>query len=510
MQKVDVVSYDDGVVSAFLLGHFETVCEHLTAVLDADNLPSLEQVCLLFFAQIRLEDTSQIQILLHKLKLLPKTDYFLPLHALIDIYSGFLSYVNQSGDVTFQEVLTQAERIDHPWVHLFLTYYRYRYYLNEMNFEAALNCLTDLLKRAEALRFTYFVMECYLELAKLHFLRMDLGLSLNYLKRVITAIKEEPLLHHSRLLIPCSGSLIQIHYIVNEPEELYALLDNWKPLQSHTLKHAYSNLPLMIESLTYIRAFEQVSHLISVFKGYAEEKHQKAVSQYISAYLEPFVSLHQAIHNADQGALMQLKHYWDHFIVESLPPHRYSFFLLQKFLVSFYLADYSQALKLLDLHDQRFSVGVNDSLFWVIQNYRAATQSALGEKGLAMTTLIMVIRKAYQSGYLRLFSDHYHGSAELLNQTIETCQNTANPFPYSFLKSLSQAIAKPEVFFVHDFSDREEEVMRYISQDLSLVKIAEALHISKNTVKFHVKNIYKKIGAENKSEARAVIRQYYA
>lgn len=510
MRKIDVFSYADEVLGSFLLGRFETVYAQLIVGIEGDHRPSLEHACLLFFSQIRLEDISQTQVLMDKLSNFPKTDYFQPLHGLIAVYRGFLSYVQQSVAVPFQDTLAQAKALNHAWVDLFASYYTYRYFLNEMAFEDALHCLTDLLKQAESLHFTYFVLECYLELAKLHFLRMDLGLSLSYLKRVITAIKAEPLLHHSRLLIPCSGALIQIHYIVNEPEELYLLLDNWKPLQSHTLKHAYSNLPLMIESLTYMRAFEEVGHLISLFKGYAEEKNQKAVSLYISAYLEPFVSLHQAIHNADQGALLQLRAYWQDFDVDHLSPHRYSFFLLQRFLVHFYLRDYTEALTILSLHQERFLLGVNDSLFWVLQNYLAATQFALEEASLAVTTLVTVLRKTYQSGYLRLFSDHYHGSAELLSHTIDACQNTSNPLPYPFLKSLSETIAKPDVFFVHEFSEREQDVMRCISQDLSLVKTAEALHISKNTVKFHVKNIYKKIGAENKREARSRIRQYYS
>ena len=50
-------------------------------------------------------------------------------------------------------------------------------------------------------------------------------------------------------------------------------------------------------------------------------------------------------------------------------------------------------------------------------------------------------------------------------------------------------------------SDREFEILKFALTDLSNVEIAEKTFISVNTVKFHLKNIYEKLGVKNRKEA---------
>lgn len=50
-------------------------------------------------------------------------------------------------------------------------------------------------------------------------------------------------------------------------------------------------------------------------------------------------------------------------------------------------------------------------------------------------------------------------------------------------------------------SKREIEVMRLIVDGMSNAQIAESLYISKNTVKYHLTNIYLKLGVSRRSEA---------
>lgn len=50
-------------------------------------------------------------------------------------------------------------------------------------------------------------------------------------------------------------------------------------------------------------------------------------------------------------------------------------------------------------------------------------------------------------------------------------------------------------------SDRETEVLQYISEGKSYSKIAQALFISKETVKTHTKNIYRKLEVFSKEDA---------
>jgi len=50
-------------------------------------------------------------------------------------------------------------------------------------------------------------------------------------------------------------------------------------------------------------------------------------------------------------------------------------------------------------------------------------------------------------------------------------------------------------------SAREKEVLELLSQGLLYKEIAEQLHVSHETIKKHLKNIYQKLHVQNKVEA---------
>ncbi len=51
---------------------------------------------------------------------------------------------------------------------------------------------------------------------------------------------------------------------------------------------------------------------------------------------------------------------------------------------------------------------------------------------------------------------------------------------------------------------RETEVLTLIGKGFSNKEIGRALIISENTVKFHLQNIYEKLGAQNRTQAFAL------
>ena len=53
----------------------------------------------------------------------------------------------------------------------------------------------------------------------------------------------------------------------------------------------------------------------------------------------------------------------------------------------------------------------------------------------------------------------------------------------------------------YDLTDREREILRYLTEGMSYKLIADACHISVETVSGHIKNIYKKLQVHSKSEA---------
>jgi DNA-binding CsgD family transcriptional regulator len=64
--------------------------------------------------------------------------------------------------------------------------------------------------------------------------------------------------------------------------------------------------------------------------------------------------------------------------------------------------------------------------------------------------------------------------------------------------------------FVDDtvqLSPREREVLRLVASGARNRAIAERLNVSENTVKFHVSNLLRKVGASTRSELVALSRR---
>ena len=56
-------------------------------------------------------------------------------------------------------------------------------------------------------------------------------------------------------------------------------------------------------------------------------------------------------------------------------------------------------------------------------------------------------------------------------------------------------------------TEREQEVLRHIAHMLSNAEVASAMYISANTVKTHLKSIYRKLAADHRGEAVRRARQ---
>lgn len=67
------------------------------------------------------------------------------------------------------------------------------------------------------------------------------------------------------------------------------------------------------------------------------------------------------------------------------------------------------------------------------------------------------------------------------------------------LADLSQPRAEP----MEGLTQREIELLRLVAEGLSNKAIAQALSVSENTVKYHLKNILQKLGVQNRAEAVA-------
>jgi DNA-binding CsgD family transcriptional regulator len=56
---------------------------------------------------------------------------------------------------------------------------------------------------------------------------------------------------------------------------------------------------------------------------------------------------------------------------------------------------------------------------------------------------------------------------------------------------------------------RELEILRHLATGVPISSIAKTLHISQNTMKTHLKNVYRKIGASGRDEAVEKAKSLY-
>ena len=68
-------------------------------------------------------------------------------------------------------------------------------------------------------------------------------------------------------------------------------------------------------------------------------------------------------------------------------------------------------------------------------------------------------------------------------------------------------MANGQILKQYGISDREAEIVGLLIEGLSNQQIAKQLYISPNTVKTHIKNIYTKVGVNNRLQLFSLLKQ---
>jgi LuxR family maltose regulon positive regulatory protein len=116
---------------------------------------------------------------------------------------------------------------------------------------------------------------------------------------------------------------------------------------------------------------------------------------------------------------------------------------------------------------------------------------------------------AEPEGFVELFLSHGERFISAVRRVV-----AAEPSPYLYLllsvhEDRRERPAPALPVLVEPMSSRERIVMRYLQGRLSNVEIARELSISTNTLKTHLKSIYRKLGATSRGEAIAQARRLH-
>jgi LuxR family maltose regulon positive regulatory protein len=134
----------------------------------------------------------------------------------------------------------------------------------------------------------------------------------------------------------------------------------------------------------------------------------------------------------------------------------------------------------------------------------AVAHQRLGDLDAAATSLEHALQVAEPEGYRQVFwnlGEEVH--ALLLRQRQ---RGTAHPQLLTELldrpaSSAAPSALPPPVALAAPLTEREQAVLGFLDSDLSTRQIADELYLSVNTVRSHVRRIYRKLNASRRGDA---------
>jgi LuxR family transcriptional regulator, maltose regulon positive regulatory protein len=164
----------------------------------------------------------------------------------------------------------------------------------------------------------------------------------------------------------------------------------------------------------------------------------------------------------------------------------------------------AQSLPLLERLGEAALAGNRQGRLIEILAVQAIALDRAGSRAAGLSTLQRCVTLAEREGHVRLFVDLGAPMANLLRPLAKQDHDT--PFLRRLLSAVSTVgrVRRESQPLVEPLSERELDVLRLLRTDLDGPAIARELVVSLNTVRTHTKNIYAKLGVNNR---RAAVRR---
>ncbi len=153
-----------------------------------------------------------------------------------------------------------------------------------------------------------------------------------------------------------------------------------------------------------------------------------------------------------------------------------------------------------------------------VQMLMALAEAASRRAPEARERLQLVLSQAYAEGYMRLFLDAGAPLAALLRSLLPSL---SQPAPRAYARAILQAgnavlptetpaASSPDGMLLEPLSAQEQRVLGLLAAGRSNPEIARELVVSVNTVKDHVKSLYRKLNVRNRLEATEAARRLHS
>ena len=196
--------------------------------------------------------------------------------------------------------------------------------------------------------------------------------------------------------------------------------------------------------------------------------------------------------------------------------HEFELMTLARILIARYQKDREddsihKAIRLIERLLEEAKKGERTGSVIEILLLQALAYEAQGDIPLALDSLEHALTLAEPEGYIRTFVDEGLPMAQLLSKV--TARRGMSAYVSKLLAVFEEEKQKPGSLpaqaFVDPLSERELEILALIAAGLKNKEIAGQFFISLNTVLYHIKNIYSKLGVKKRTLAILKARELH-